>query len=312
VLNRIGDGALLGGKIRVDAERARDSFVAAVEKLDFPSAVEAAEGALQVLVARTIRAIREISLERGFDPREFSLLAFGGAGPMHAAHIAEELGIETVVIPNHPGNFSALGLVVANVREDLTSTYLARSSVLDLAALAGRLTEMGEEVRRRLLEQSALPESVSLSYFLEMRCLGQAHEISVPMAAEPDRIDLPLIENAFRETYEERYGRPPEAEAEFEIITLRAIGEGQVQALPAETWHSTEPSGDMAPRSRQVWFSGQWRETSVWGRPQLSAGTVLEGPALIEENGATTVIPPDWTGRVHPAGHILLRRMKLS
>ena len=132
VLNRIGDGALLGNHIRVDAEKARRAVGNIKDRLGFGSIEEAADGALQILVARTVRAIREISVERGFDPRDFALAAFGGAGPMHAVFIAEGLGMTTVVVPNHPGNLSAFGLVVASVRRDAMQPYFGRGSELDL------------------------------------------------------------------------------------------------------------------------------------------------------------------------------------
>ncbi|MFP6889696.1 MAG: hydantoinase/oxoprolinase family protein [Nitrospinota bacterium] len=312
VMNRIRDTAVLGGIIRVDAGRALQSFAAVQEKQGFASGLEAAEGAISILVARTIRAIREISLERGHDPRDFSLVAFGGAGPMHAAFIAEGIGIETVIVPNHPGNFSALGLVAANVRQDITATYLARSSSLDTDDLLDSLGGIGDEARERLIGQNALPETISISYFLDMRCRGQAHEISVPLGEDRSAIGLPLIQTAFREAYGGRYGRPPEPEIEFEIITLRAIGEGQVQELPPEIWHPGPPVGSAAPDSRQTWFGGRWQETRVWDRTRLAADSVLEGPSLVEESGATTVIPPGWAGRVHPSGHILLRPKEVS
>lgn len=307
VMNRIGDAVLLGGKIRVNAGRARKSFAGVQEKLGFASVPEAAEGAIDVLVARTIRAIREISLERGYDPREYSLVAFGGAGPMHGTFIADGLGIETVIVPNHPGSFSALGLVVASVRQEITVTYLARTSSLEMGDFLNRLGGIGDEARTHLIEQNAIPESVSVSYFLDMRCRGQVHEISVPLGENRSAIGLPFIQAAFWETYGERYGRPPEPEIEFEIVTLRAIGEGQVQELPPEIWHPAPLAGPAALDSRQVWFGGRWHETRVWNRTCLAPASVLEGPALVEESGATTVISPGWTGRVHPGGHILLR-----
>ncbi len=308
ILNRIGDGALLGGKIRVDASLAREAMAPLQRRLEFRSPEELAEGSLKILVARTVRLIREISLERGFDPREFAFVAFGGAGPMHATAIADELDIETVVVPSHPGNFSAMGLVMAKMRRDATATYLARSSTFDLADLRERLTGMAEGVEDRLRADGVRKDSISLSCFLEMRCLGQAHEIPVPLGSSPSQVDLPAIEDAFQKIYAERYGRNPDPATEWEVISIRIIGEGEVQAYPANTWRAKPGGGEGPGEVRKVWFEGEWRETCVYDRNEVGTGKSVEGPAIMEESGATTVIPPGWRATVHASGHLLLRR----
>ena len=308
ILNRIGDGALLGGKIRVDASLARGAMAPVQNKLEFRSPEELAEGTLKILVARTVRVIREISLERGFDPREFAFVAFGGAGPMHATAIADELDIETVVVPIHPGNFSAMGLVMAKMRRDATATYLERSSSLDLADLRERLGGMAKGVEERLRADGVREESISLSCFLEMRCLGQAHEIPVPLGPSPDQVDLSAIDGAFRKIYAERYGRNPDPATEWEVISIQIIGEGEVQTYPTKTWRAKREGGEGPREVRKVWFEGKWRDTSVFDRMEVGPGATVEGPAIIEESGATTVIPPGWRVTVHASGHLLLRR----
>ena len=308
ILNRIGDGALLGGKIRVDASLARGAMAPVQNKLEFRSPEELAEGTLKILVARTVRVIREISLERGFDPREFAFVAFGGAGPMHATAIADELDIETVVVPIHPGNFSAMGLVMAKMRRDATATYLERSSSLDLADLRERLGGMAKGVEERLRADGVREESISLSCFLEMRCLGQAHEIPVPLGPSPDQVDLSAIDGAFRKIYAERYGRNPDPATEWEVISIQIIGEGEVQTYPTKTWRTRRGGGEGPREVRKVWFEGKWRDTSVFDRMEVGPGATVEGPAIIEESGATTVIPPGWRVTVHASGHLLLRR----
>ena len=308
ILNRIGDGALLGGKIRVDASLARGAMAPVQNKLEFRSPEELAEGTLKILVARTVRVIREISLERGFDPREFAFVAFGGAGPMHATAIADELDIETVVVPIHPGNFSAMGLVMAKMRRDATATYLERSSSLDLADLRERLGGMAKGVEERLRADGVREESISLSCFLEMRCLGQAHEIPVPLGPSPDQVDLSAINGAFRKIYAERYGRNPDPATEWEVISIQIIGEGEVQTYPTKTWRAKRGGGGGTREVRKVWFEGKWRDTSVFDRTEVGPGATVEGPAIFEESGATTVIPPGWRVTVHASGHLLLRR----
>ncbi len=307
-LNRIGDGALLGGKIRVDASLAREAMAPVQKRLEFRSPEELAEGALKILVARTVRLIREISLERGFDPREFAFVAFGGAGPMHATAIADDLDIETVVVPIHPGNFSAMGLVMAKMRRDATATYLERSSSLDLADLRGRLGGMAKGVEDRLRTDGVREESISLSCFLEMRCLGQAHEIPVPLGSSPYRVDMSAIDVAFQKIYAERYGRNPDPATEWEVISIQIIGEGEVQTYQAKTCRAKQGSGEGPTEVRKVWFEGEWRDTSVFDRTEVGPGATVGGPAIFEESGATTVIPPGWRATVHASGHLLLRR----
>ena len=183
---------------------------------------------------------------------------------MHAAAFADELDIETVVVPSHPGNFSAMGLVMAKMRRDATATYLERSSTIDSAYLRGRLGEMAEGVVDRLLGDGVREESISLSCFLEMRCLGQAHEIPVPLGSSPNQVDLPAIEDAFRKIYAERYGRNPDPATEWEVISIRIIGEGEVQAYPPETWRAKRGGGE-GPRARaeKSGSMGSARETCV-------------------------------------------------
>ena len=132
----------------------------------------------------------------------------------------------------------------------------------------------------------------------------QAHEIPVPLGSSPERVDLPAIEGAFGKIYAERYGRNPDPATEWEVISIQIIGEGEVRAYPANTWRAKRGGGEGHKEIRKVWFEGKWRETSVYERNEVGPGAVVEGPAIVEESGATTVIPPGWRAAVHESGHL--------
>lgn len=308
VLNRIGDEAVLGNCIRVVGEMARKALIPIRDRLGLSSLEEAAEGALQILVARTVRAIREISVERGFDPRDFSLVAFGGAGPMHAAAIADGLGMDTVVVPNYPGNFSAFGLLVANIRRDVTIPYYTRGRSVNIEELKSRSREVYESISRQLLQTSGIDDSLRLSSFLAMRLVGQAHEITVPVATDGEELSMTNIQNRFAESYAERYGRDPDQSTDSEILELRASGEITFQRFSRDIWRMGVMKRAEQEHTRLVWFNGRPQRTRIIKRAKIAIGSAVNGPAIVEETGATTVVPPEWVATVHGTGNLILKR----
>ncbi len=274
VLGRVAQ--LLGGEMKLDADAAYKSF----RRLGDP--VEVAWSAVQLANLEMARAVRLVTVERGLDPSEFALFAFGGAGPQHAAELAEELGVKTVVIPPEPGVFTALGMLFADSKFEARASYPR-----DL-----------EEAYRRL-EESLSP--VGPTYYVrlaDVRYQGQGWELVVPVGRPAS---LEEVRRAFEEkhlaTYGFRLDRP------IEVVTVRVFA---VVARKRPRLREPEATGEPRPTYRRVYF-GEWVETPVYKREELPRGFKTEGPAVIEERHSATVVPPRWRVEVGPLGSLVLR-----
>jgi N-methylhydantoinase A len=297
-------------------------------------------------------SIREISIERGHDPRDFTLIAFGGAGPMHAIPIAEELEIPRVVVPPHPGNFSALGLLASDVKHDDVRTRVGR---LDAAAavIAAAAREMEAAAAARLEAEGFAAGGRRMERSLDLRYAGQAFELSVPLPAGPP--SPAALARDFHARHLATYGHAdPEGTVELVNVRLAAYGIHSVGGSaplptglrgpdgprlplpPPKELHGPSPRVDHigggetpppipphlepslrgqsprsdrdAPRVREVWFGGRPRPCSIHQRERLGVGTRLEGPAIVEESGATTVVFPGWQATVDGWGNLRLER----
>jgi N-methylhydantoinase A len=301
VLGRIGTSRRLGGSIALDPARAREAVGGLAAALPGGMAIETlAEGILRIAVARMTSAIREISIQRGHDPRDFTLIAFGGAGPMHALALAGEIGIPRVLVPRHPGNFSALGLLASDIKHDDVRTRVGplRES-LDL--LAGVFAGMEEAAVRRLEGEGFDGDAQRLVRSLDLRYRGQAFELSVPA---PVGAPLAAVEAEFHRRHLGAYGHA-NPEAVIELVNARLTAYGVVPKPTAAPHRSgTRVLAEALVERRPVWFDGAARDCAVWERDRLPVETRLEGPAIVEEFGATTVVPPGWRGTVDGHGNL--------
>ncbi|HUF93677.1 MAG TPA: hydantoinase/oxoprolinase family protein, partial [Candidatus Limnocylindria bacterium] len=248
--------------------------------------------------------IREISIQRGHDPRDFTLIAFGGAGPMHAVALAEEIGIRRVLVPRHPGNFSALGLLASDIKHDDVRTRVGplRERLPLLAAL---FAEMEEAAARQLELEGFGAAQQRRRRSLDLRYRGQAFELNV---AVDDALDLDVIEAAFHVQHRGAYGHASPG-AVVELVNARLAAHGVVPKPAPERYRSTSTSMDAAlVERRSVWFDGAPHDCPVWERERLPEGAALRGPAIVEEFGATTVVPPGWNGVVDEHGNLRLER----
>lgn len=293
----VTDANLLLGKLAADSTLAggvplaREAAGAAVGDLAASlglDGLETAEGIVRVANQEMVRALRVVTVERGVDPRRFALLPFGGAGPMHAAAIAEELGIDRIVCPRAGGVLSALGLCASDRRRDTTRTVMLSGADLTARRIAAEVDELAARLDGGL--HGAEPEVV-----YEMRYAGQAFELPVPGSTRPDPADLAA---RFEQAHEDRYGhRDPEGEVVLVHIRLAMVAPGPRPRPRAAA------TGRLAELTRQVRFSGEWVETPVLrGEPQ--AGLRFEGPIVFELPEATFVVPPGWRGEVDGAGTI--------
>jgi N-methylhydantoinase A len=318
VLGRIGTTKRLGGSITVDPARARTAIEAINAKLGGTLTTDLtarggqlttealAEGIVRIAVARMTSAIREISIQRGYDPRDFTLIAFGGAGPMHALAMAEEIGIPRVLVPRHPGNFSALGVLASDIKHDGVRTRLG--ALRDqLSLLAGLFDEMGSAARRQLELEGFAPEQQRLRRSLDLRYRGQAFELNVFVEHDGEPLPaLDAIEAAFHRQHAAMYGHA-NRDATIELVNARLVAFGMVPKPAPEPYRSVTTSMDDAlVERRRVWFGGAALDCPVWERDRLPERAELVGPAIIEEFGATTVVLPGWRGALDDHGNIRL------
>jgi len=305
VLGRLGP-RVLGGAIRPDERRARDAVGALAQRLGVDSIEAMAEGIVRIAVAQMANAIREISIERGYDPSDFVLFPFGGAGPMHAAQIAEEIGMREILVPLLPGNLSALGLLASDQRYERVQTFLARLSALDCASFAAILDQHVREEGAALARRGFARDAMRFVHALDMRYVRQAFELTVEL---PAGVREPAdIRRIFLEAYARHYGRADE-KAPIEIVNVRtaAIGLTEHPAFPA-AHAGARDLADAAIGARTVIFAGRDYTATVYERTRLPIDAAFDGPVIVEEDGATTVVPPGWRGHRDERGNLRLAR----
>ncbi|MBI4491531.1 MAG: hydantoinase/oxoprolinase family protein [Chloroflexi bacterium] len=308
VLGRIAPDRLLGGVLRLRPALATESLRALAQRLGGLDPHYLADGIVRLTVARMTSSIREISVERGYDPRDFVLVAFGGAGPMHATQVAQELGTARILIPRYPGNLSALGLLTSDLRYDYVRAYLETLNALRPDDLAARFAELEAPGRRQLLAGGVAQEDVYLARSLDLRYLGQGFELNV--ALPEVGCDPEAIRQAFHARYLATYGRSS-PEEEVQVVNLRLAAFGRVpkppfQPLAADGRARVARLDGACLGLRPVYFGGRFWDTPTYERDLLPGGARLEGPAIVEETGATTVVAPGWRGEVDEFGNLAL------
>ena len=285
-----GDSQLAGG-VELDADAAERAVAALGRSLGLGT-LETASGILRVANQEMVRALRVVTVERGVDPRHFALLPFGGAGPMHAAAIAEELGIETILCPRAGGVLSALGLCASERRRDTARTVMLDGAALSAERIVAEVAAMVEETGAGLDEEAETLVTYKLRY------AGQAFELPVPGPVDPDPAELIA---GFERAHEERYGhRDLEGEVVLVDIDLALVVPGPAPRPVAAK------EGEIERASRRVRFGGEWVETPVL-RGEPAAGTEAEGPVVFELPEATFVVPPRWSTCVDEHGTIVGR-----
>ncbi|NIR45653.1 MAG: hydantoinase/oxoprolinase family protein [Gemmatimonadetes bacterium] len=296
-LGRIAPDLFLGGAQRLD----RDAIAGPLERLADELAAspeETAEGVLEVADTRMEGALRLISLERGHDPADLTLVAFGGAAPLHAARLAGRLGVSRVLVPPDPGTLSAHGILVADVRKDTSRSVLATDSDADLATLEPVFDELEAQARGELELDGFAGDDVVIDRGIDARYVGQSYELGVPATAD-------WVE-AFHSAHQQRFGFRRD-DAPVEAVTVRVTARAPVRrpAKP-ELAAATDPPEVAGPS--QVYFDGGWRRVPLHRREDLLAGHELEGPAIVAEYSSTTWLAVGWRLRVLAAGDLLLSR----
>ena len=293
LLGLLAPGAALGGEIELDRDAAAAAIGQLASALDLHP-LECAEGIRRVANAEMVRALRVMTVERGVDPRELALLAFGGAGGLHAADIADELGMRRILCPRASGVLAALGLVVSECRRDAQRSVLLAGEALTGEALERESGALAERAREQLGRGDA-----EVRVTAELRYRGQAFELAVEAHGDAD-----ALREAFHAAHEEAYGfRDPEGEVE--LITLRAAATEPGPDVDAAAAGAAAAGAERS--TRMALFGGQEHEATILtGEPE--PGTTVEGPALVELPEATLAVPPGWAGEVLDSGTIRLER----
>lgn len=314
-LGLIRSAKFFGGKMELDLEHAKKALSKLSPFLE-GDYLNVADSIRRVVNSNMLQAIRLVSVERGFDPRDFYLVAFGGAGPLQAAELAAELGMQSALVPNYPGLLSAYGLVVADFRQDYVHTRVSRlhgTSIQDIEAVF-------DDLKKDALEEFVAhihtdPQKLIVRPSLDMRYKGQAFELTVPLGENHwNRYGTNYLENAFAQAHKQRYGYAVEGRP-IDIVCYRlTVVAPESSRVPGQTSDATlAASGKSVPIDEgEIYFAGEHRSCSFVNRDYLPREYEIGGPAVIEELSSTTFVPPGWQGRVDQLGNIWLEEASHS
>ena len=309
VLGRLNPEYLLGGALRIDAGRSRAAIEARIAQPKGLDAAAAAASILAIADTNMAQALRFVSVERGLDPGDFVLVAFGGAGPLHAASVARELGVAGVLIPYSPGVLCAMGVLTKDVQMDFSRTRIIGENARDCcAAVSATYRELEQKARSEFARSDGAAGGVAIERTADARYAGQNHELSVAVpTGEIDTAALAAVKESFHCAHEQLYGyRSPERTLEFVTCRVKAT-----RAIPKHDLACVPPlqrTGALAPAARRTVFFDRSRDARagyvdcpVFDRAQMIPGDTVEGPAIIEQMDTTTVIPPEFKARVDAA-----------
>ena len=311
VLGRLSPDGFLGGKLRLDVERAKKVIS---ERLAVPlrmTVEEAADGIVRVVNAGMIKGIRVVSVAKGYDPREFALVTFGGAGPVHASELSAELDIPRVLVPIAPGVTSALGLLMSDLRDDFVRTVLRSSENVEAEELGSRYAEMETEALEQMLKEGFDSGSVTLIRKADVRYLGQGFELEVLVGSgEVTVAELDGIYERFHDSHRRLYGYD-QRDSFLEIVNLRvtAIAPMPQPRLEGACLEGAQDPPEALKAQRTVYFKNVAIETPIYDRTKLSPGDTIAGAAIIEQLDSTTVVWPDQMAEVDAYGNLMLERV---
>ncbi len=313
VLGYMNPEKIAGGTVPIDAAAAHTAIEKDLCTRLGLTAQAAAYGVQQVANATMMRAIRAVTTERGRDPREFSLIAFGGAGPIHAAELAASLGIGRVYVPLFPGLFSALGLLLADLRYDYVQSVPGRLDAVDPTSLLQEFDALAARVREEVFREEISPTGVQLERFIDLRYARQSSELTLPVPEAVAASDLPrVLAESFHAEHERTYGYRRETDP-VAIVSLRLKATAPARSVGfrelGESFARTRDGVPALELTRRAYFGPQngERETRILRRSDL-VGKALAGPLIVEEFDTTVVIPPSWQARIDAYGNLVLER----
>ncbi len=307
VLGRIPETVQLGGRMELDREAARDAVATIADERD-STVEEAAQAILDIVNENMHGALRVVSVERGYDPREFGLVAFGGAGPMHANALADVIGAYPLVIPPGPGVMSAFGFLTSDIQNEFSETYLETEADVDGEDVSEELRALEDEASEWLVSEGVDEADHAFEYFAECRYFRQDIQMSIPVDIENLReTGLAEIKDDFEARHDRQFGFS--LDAPLEIANLRVIGKGTLQGVTIEEQElaDADPT-DAEIDVSDVYFDGEYYETPIYDRAELQPGNELDGPAIVTDDDSTVVVQPDHTATIDRYANIEINR----
>ena len=318
VLGRLSGRAFLGGTMPVDVARSKKALSRLLPRLPELDLDRLAAGIVRIVDSEMAKVLRIVTVERGLDPRDFTLIAFGGGGPLHACALADDLAIPRIVIPPDPGLFSAFGLLAADVRASSVRSFVERVERIDPAEVEAAFRVMAVEGRQDLARQGVAPKAIAFVRELDMRYLGQSFELSIPAPKPFDLAARAAVVARFHERHVQAYGYAA-PEVPVEIVSARSTASGGL-AKPALS--ALEGSGVKKPferallERRSIYIDTPARggaeagrcDAPVYARAALKPGNAFAGPALVEQYDSCTLVAPGWLARIDPHGNIVMER----
>ena len=300
-------GYFLGGKMEISSQHGRKAIQKIADYFDL-SMDEAALGVTKIVNINMSGLLQSMTVKRGYDPREFALVAFGGAGPIHAEAIAGELNIPTVIVPPFPGVFSAWGMLMADLRHDFGQTYIKPMGDADVEEINGIFRELEARVKELFERENIADESIVLSYEADLRYIGQEHTLSVPASSKVTDAGKAELEKSFDELHLKVYGHnAPEEPKEIVSLKVMSIARTRKPSLEIIPSGSENPVPEARMGERKVYVgSGRYEDFSIFKRDNLLSGNTFSGPALIKEATATTVVETGETCAVDQYGNLII------
>ncbi|MDQ6932833.1 MAG: hydantoinase/oxoprolinase family protein [Candidatus Eremiobacteraeota bacterium] len=303
LLGRLPD-ALLGGDLSLNAQRAEDAVKTLAAALPNMTPSQIAAGIVRLADAEMAKVLRIVTVERGYDARDFTLMAFGGGGPLHGCAVAEELNIRQVIVPADPGLFSARGLLFSDLRSSFVRAVLCTTGNADDDLMRRLFVQMEGEGVEALGSQNVAAHDMSFARECDLRYLGQGFELRVPWANT-----LAATVEAFHGKHHDVYGYDSRDD-EVEIVNARLVAIGSLRAIKdaGQERQSFKRSGTPGVRSRQVWSNGEMRRTNIYSRESVRGIRSVQGPAVIEQFDSCTFVAPGWSAENHSCGTLAIRR----
>jgi N-methylhydantoinase A/oxoprolinase/acetone carboxylase beta subunit len=307
VLGRLVPEFFLGGQMNLYPEKSRKALQKLAKKIK-KTTLETAEGIIEIANANMEKAIRVISIERGFDPRSFSLFSFGGAGGMHAAQIASNLKIARVLVPKNAGVLSALGLLLADSIRDYSKSILKKSEEIGQKELKKHFAELKKRGLKDMQEEGFELDEISILSFLDLRYLGQSYEITIPYPSSNTATHsfIPEFHKAHRRLYSYYHAQQP---VEIVNIRIKAVGAGQKIKLKRQSLTSQDPKSALL-KKQDLYYEGKKYQAPVFNRSLLKPGNRINGPSLIADFESTTFLPPSYSLEVDGYLNLLIHKRK--
>jgi len=308
MLGRLGADRFLGGEMKLDVAAAERALTKIGNPLEM-NATETADGILRIAATAMSYAVKGVTTERGLDAGDFVLVAYGGAGPLHAVDVAREIGIRNVIIPVAPGVFSAFGMLFSDLRYDYVRTHLMQLADATFDEIEAVFKELEQNGREAIAATSVTPHQIIVKRALDMRYVGQEHPVTVELPMRIfQRQDRAAIKQHFDNDHMQRYGTSAPNE-NAEIVSLRVTVAGLMKKPPLDKigkGNSAPPKSAFSGR-RKVWFNTRFHDAPTYRRAQLLSGNRISGPALIEEHASTTVLMPGDRMMVDGYGNLIIR-----